>query len=152
MDAELIKRHNSKVQQGDTVYYIGDMFFYDEQKSLSILKQLNGKKILVYGNHDKAIRRSKVLRDEFVECRDKIDGIYIQEQFIVLDHYAHLTWNKSHRGAWMLHGHSHGGLTYPIEGKILDVGVDGHNYYPISFKEVKKIMDSKTTQPVDHHM
>ena len=32
------------------------------------------------------------------------------EQDIVLCHYAMRVWQKSHYGAWMLYGHSHGTL------------------------------------------
>ena len=67
------------------------------------------------------------------------EEIYVQDktapqgrQHIVLCHYAMLVWNKSHHGSWMLHGHSHGTLKYPFAAKILDVGVDSHNFYPIS--------------------
>ena len=33
----------------------------------------------------------------------------------------------------------------------LDVGVDCHDYFPISFKRVKELMKKKEYIPVDHH-
>jgi calcineurin-like phosphoesterase family protein len=51
----------------------------------------------------------------------------------------------------MLHGHSHGTLTYPFPAKMLDVGVDSHGFTPISYEEIKKHMSNIVTKPVDHH-
>lgn len=150
MDAEMIKKHNSKVQPDDTVYMIGDVAFYDEAKTGRILDQLNGKKILVYGNHDKGIKMSSFLQSKFEKCVDYLE-INVGNQMIVMSHYAMLVWNKSHHGSWMIHGHSHGSLKYPYDGKILDVGVDAHDMEVLSFDDVRRIMDKKNTQPVDHH-
>ena len=80
--------------------------------------------------------------------------ITVNHQFIVLSHYAFQVWNESHHGSWCLCGHSHGSLpTTRIEsdyGKILDLGWDLH-HKPLSFNEVKAIMDRKPIQKVDHH-
>lgn len=151
MDEELITRHNSRVQPDDTIFYLGDLFFHNESRALWILDRLNGKKTLIYGNHDKVIKQSTALQAKFEKCCDYTE-IYVDKQFIVMSHYALLVWNKSHHSSWMLHGHSHGGLKYPFPGKILDLGVDAHNFYPQSFEDIKKIMDRKITQPVDHHV
>jgi calcineurin-like phosphoesterase family protein len=150
MDAEMIKKHNAKIQPDDTVYMIGDVAFYDEAKTGRILDQLNGKKILVYGNHDKGIKMSNFLQSKFEKCVDYLE-INVGNQMIVMSHYAMLVWNKSHHGSWMLHGHSHGSLKYPYDGKILDVGVDAHSMDVLSMDDVRRIMDKKNTQPVDHH-
>lgn len=47
-------------------------------------------------------------------------------------------WNKSHYDSWHLFGHSHGRL--PALGKSLDVGVDGHDFAPWSWGEIKTYM------------
>jgi calcineurin-like phosphoesterase family protein len=151
MDEEMIARWNSKVQQTDTVYILGDFSFHLPEQTGKILDRLNGTKILVYGNHDKGIKKSPELRAKFAKCVDYLE-INIEDQFITMHHYAGLVWNKSHHGSWMLHGHSHGGLKYPFEGKILDMGVDAHDFYPLSFVEIKRIMAKKNTRPVDHHV
>lgn len=157
MDEELIKRHNNKVGKTDLVYFLGDVFFHNEERAIKIINRLNGIKILVYGNHDKVIKKSKVLISMFYKVCDYLE-ISIQDnslehgkQNIVLSHFPFLTWNKSHYGSWCLHGHCHGTMKYPFEGKILDVGVDVHNYEPISYEEIKAIMDKKKFQPIDHH-
>jgi calcineurin-like phosphoesterase family protein len=51
-------------------------------------------------------------------------------------------WDQSHHGSWHLYGHSHGKL--PDLGLSTDVGVDGHNFQPWSFEEVRAYFRSKT--------
>lgn len=53
-------------------------------------------------------------------------------------------WRGSHRGNWHLYGHSHGTLP-DLEDKLsFDVGVDAHDFHPLSYEEVKAIMAKKT--------
>ena len=42
-DEEIINRWNKKVSKDDTVYVLGDISFYDDEKTYEILKRLNGK-------------------------------------------------------------------------------------------------------------
>ena len=60
-------------------------------------------------------------------------------------------WNKSHYGSWNLYGHSHGSLPDDPHARAIDVGVDCHNFAPVSFDEVKVIMERKLWKPIDHH-
>ena len=48
----------------------------------------------------------------------------------------------------MLHGHCHNNMDnwkneHMPKAKILDVGVDGHNFKPWSFEEIKEYMKKK---------
>ena len=53
MDEELIKRWNSVVTKSDTIYILGDLIFTkDPAEAVRITTQLNGKIILIKGNHD----------------------------------------------------------------------------------------------------
>ena len=155
MEWALIEKWNTKVQRGDTIYCIGDFALSRGAKSKgyidSILSRLNGEKWLITGNHDrkevtKNTRWHKVV--PYHEIKLNLGGIH--KQRIVMCHYAMRVWNQSHRGAWMLHGHSHGDLS-DIGGKTMDVGVDCHNYEPIGIPEIARYMESRTFQAVDHH-
>jgi len=57
------------------------------------------------------------------------------------------TWNASHHGVWHLYGHSHGTLSDDEKALSIDVGVDCHNFYPISYEEVKELMKAKKWTP-----
>ena len=157
MDAMLIKNWNSVVGYQDDVYHLGDFSLTSAERSLRILEQLNGNKHLIKGNHEKSVLEKSFTREKFAWIKDyyelKVDDLDAKgnRQSIVLLHYAMKVWNKSHHGSWHLYGHSHGSLPDDINSLSFDVGVDSHNYFPISYDEVKRIMNKKEFKPIDHH-
>lgn len=46
-----------------------------------------------------------------------------------------------------LYGHSHGTLPDDEAALSFDVGVDCHNFYPVSYEEVKAVMARKKWTP-----
>jgi calcineurin-like phosphoesterase family protein len=150
MDEDLIAKWNAKVKQNDLIFHLGDFGFSSEQRLLEVIRRLNGRKFLVFGNHDKTIRNSDKLQKHF-ETMSELTETYVNNQYIIMCHYSMVVWNKSHRGSWQLFGHSHGSLPVDLTKKSMDVGVDSNGYAPISFDEVKLIMDQRVFVPVDHH-
>lgn len=155
MNETFIANFNSKVKPNDNLYLVGDVIFAKPERSVSLIRRLNGNKFLVRGNHDKKIDKS--VMDEFVWVKDLAE-IYIQDkdapknrQMIVLCHYSMRVWNKSHHGAWHLYGHSHGSMPDDPFSMSFDIGVDCHKFMPLSYPEVKGVMKKKTYKPVDHH-
>lgn len=144
MDQKLIQNWNSKIDPQDIVYHIGDFCF--SEKGQGILDQLNGHKHLILGNHDKEGRKLRGWASI-----EKLREIYVGNQMIVLCHYAMRVWNKSHHGTWHLYGHSHGSLPDDPNSLSFDVGVDCHDYVPLEFEDVGRIMKKKTWKPIDHH-
>lgn len=140
MHQEMIDRWNSVVNGGDFVYHIGDFAYKGHPKEVeSILGQLNGRKYFISGNHDKGnIKKSRHWQKvwEYFE-------LTVGKQRIVLCHYPFEEWNGSWRGSWHLHGHCHGNLPINDTLKRIDVGVDCHNFTPISFEQVEEIMSHK---------
>lgn len=154
MDEGLILNYNSVVQPGDTVYHLGDVGFHrDHEDMVKILQRLNGNKVLVMGNHDKkmhpSVKRCFASTHPYLEI--DVEDSDVGRQKVILFHYACRVWNKSHRGAWALYGHSHGSLPDDPNSLSFDVGVDCHNYYPISYSQAKARMAKKKFVPVDHH-
>lgn len=152
MNRTIIANWNSKVSNQDTILFLGDFALCSEEKAIEILKQLNGKKILIGGNHDeKFISKEKYFkfRSYWDLIVDRLD-LQVQDgndkQLIVLHHYAMRTWNKSHYGSWHLYGHSHNSLP-EIKGNLsFDVGVDGHNFFPWNYSEIKEKMFVKVEE------
>ena len=149
MDETLVRNWNAVVQPNDHVYLLGDVCFLRPDAAKKLLSRLLGRIHLVRGNHDK---------ERFLtECSGRFEWIkdYFEltheKQKIIMSHFPFLTWNKSHHGSWSLHGHCHGNLPDDPHARRIDVGVDCHNFAPISFHEVKRIMAKKTFKPVDHH-
>lgn len=142
MNQTIIDNVNVKVGPDDTLYFLGDFCFnikrYEEFRRAIQCKNLH----LIYGNHDRAIQLNTYLQGLFSSCQHMLQ-IQFNNKSIVLCHYALRTWNKSHRGTWSLYGHSHGSL--PDDPNLLsfDVGVDCHNFQPLSFDDVRKIMSRK---------
>lgn len=148
MNQALITNYNSVVRPEDTVYHLGDFGFMQVDKLKKILSRLNGNKILLYGNHDKVIRGAKgAFTESFNFIKDYLE-INVDGQKIVMCHYPLLTWNGSGRGSIMLHGHAHGNTNYGHlkNAKILDVGVDCHNYFPISLEEIFRKMEKRESE------
>lgn len=51
-DEYIINRYNSVVGKDDLVYFLGDVCFKPADKAIKLLKRLNGRKVLITGNHD----------------------------------------------------------------------------------------------------
>ncbi len=150
MDSVLIARWNSTVRPEDTVYHLGDFSFGPPE---NYLRRLNGQIRFVSGNHDRGmarVRQEKKWNYKVVWLPDLAE-VEVEEQKIVLCHYAMLVWNKSHHGTWHLYGHSHGTLPDNPNSRSIDVGVDVHDFRPIAFDEVAMYMAKKTWKSVDHH-
>lgn len=148
MDEAMISNWNSVVSQKDEVWHLGDFAFATDDRVVSIIKRLNGTINFIKGNHDKTTWRKRNLFNSAQDYKEiEFDG-----QKIVMCHYPLLSWNKGHRGSWMLHGHCHGSINYlNVDTKRIDVGVDNFDYTPVSFQEVKVLMDTKNYKEVDHH-
>ena len=104
MNAELIRRWNSAVGNGDFVYVLGDMFWCNTKKAAPILKQLNGQKILIKGNHDRF--HDPNFEKLFVKITDYLE-VEDEGEKIVLCHYP-IPCFKNHFYGWIhFYGHVH---------------------------------------------
>src|SRR5581483_5246031 len=55
----LIKNWNDTVTPSDTVYHLGDVAFLGTTATREIVNRLNGRKILIRGNHDGSWEHSR---------------------------------------------------------------------------------------------
>lgn len=155
-DEALIKNWNDRVGNDDTVFHLGDFCFGSSQKIMEIREKLNGNIILIRGNHDdKNLQRSlwSLFEDVVYQAKILVDG-----RTVYLNHFPFLCFA---RGSFDLYGdgysinlfgHVHSGpncttddnsrlsILYPTQ---YDVGVDNNNYAPISWNEVKSIIESQ---------
>lgn len=153
MNNDFIRRWNEKVPKDGIVFHLGDVGFFNNDAD-NILDKLNGKIYLVMGNHDrKNIKEKDKKRFMFVTQQLFIT---VEKQKIYLNHFPFLcmdgVFNNLGR-VWQLFGHIHSekhgewiGCDKPrIESMQLpiqyDVGVDNNDYAPISFYEVKAIIN-----------
>lgn len=137
MNEQLIANWNGTVSRNDVVYCLGDMFFCEVEKARAIMHRLNGMKRLVYGNHDKIIRREPTLQALFDRILPDLYEEAINGVRIVMCHYPLLTWNKANHGAIMLHGHQHNKVAITAtDRRRYDVGVDANGYMPVKFQNI----------------
>lgn len=136
MNESMIKKWNDRVGKNELVWYVGD--FCLDKKPEKFLYRLNGQKHLIKGNHD----HEPKLEHGWSSIQDYRE-IRHEKQHIVLFHYSMRVWNRSHYGAWQLYGHSHGTLQDDLTALSIDIGVDNHDYKPISFEEVQAAMALK---------
>lgn len=135
MDDALIANWNIAVHPRDTVWHLGDFGFCDSNRMAKIFYALNGAKKLVLGNHD-TDKQGNVLgslsRLPWAAVTH-LAQITHEGQRVVLSHYAGLTWDAEHHGAYQAFGHSHNRLL-GMPGSV-DVGVDAQGFKPIGVEE-----------------
>lgn len=136
MEQTIISRYRSVVKEEDTVYFLGDLSIKGSQHRAHldwVLEQLPGTKILILGNHDK-FHPFTYVDAGFQSVHTALD---IGEFILVHDPVACLT-AKDRK--WLC-GHIHGLFTMNRFGNVLNVGVDVHEFYPITIDEVRRAFD-----------
>ena len=160
MDERLIESINGSVGRDDILWHLGDFCWGKSREPFATARRyraaINCRNVfLVVGNHDREEAWAA-----FDECHHYRE-IKVGPKQIVLSHYAHSFWNRSHYGSWMLYGHAHstaeGWLDAHMPGRLsMDVGVDNvarltGEYRPISTEEISAIFANRTGFNVDGH-
>ncbi len=154
MNEVMITNWNNAISKDDTVFHLGDFCLGGAAEWTKILDHLNGKIYLIMGNHDlKNIRQGFISRFEHVAMQMRIE---IGKKRIYLCHYPFLCFEGGYKDdVWHLFGHVHtrrsnsgidaGRLQYLYPTQY-DVGVDNNNFIPVSFGQVKRIIDKQVEQ------
>ena len=135
MDTLLIQNWNQKVQPEDLVYHLGDVSFHKKERTREILRQLNGTKICIRGNHD--FKPTAMMNLGFDAC--------LESGFIRIGRHdcyiSHEPFPMSAPNTWMIHGHVHSKWkVLPFDRKIC-VSVENWQYSPVQDTELISIMD-----------
>lgn len=142
MNEYIIEKWNEKIPEDAIVFHLGDVSWKGESATRSIIERLNGRIILVRGNHD-----NSAICSIFAEVNDMARVKVIDEetkysQEIHLCHFPIEEWDGSNRGSYHIHGHQHSSpeTRHRIKNKI-DVGMDGNDLVPYSFNEIIDILN-----------
>ena len=153
MNETLITNWNRVVGVDDIVFHLGDFCLGGSAEWTNVLNRLNGKIYLIVGNHD-----IKNLRQGYY---DRFKGILMQmhieigKQKIYLNHCPFLCYGGAYKDTWQLFGHVHTSknntgkdasrlnMLFPTQ---YDVGVDNNNFTPVSFYQVKAIIQKQVEQ------
>lgn len=131
MNTYMVRRWNETVGTGDLVYYLGDVSFGRGSRSAKFwLPKLNGRKILVKGNHD----RSRDLRG--FEWYNSLVRSYNGAKFLLI--HTPLEAPEDWSG-WIIHGHHHDNNLnrYPFierANQTINVSAEVLNYKPIELE------------------
>lgn len=146
MDTGMIKRWNEKVGKDDWVIHLGDFVF--RHKRLDMIQPfLNGNIILIKGNHDKRAVLEQMTWTEYMFMRLGTKYCLLNHRPIYElhqeDQYKDSDSNRSRellKGVdYIICGHVHEKWLW--NGKNFNVGVDQHNFYPISLDEVVQSLE-----------
>lgn len=147
MDEAYISAWNAKVKKkADTVYIVGDLV-WEKADPLKYIRRLNGRKVLITGNHDK----KWLAKNDYSEYFDQIVPyleIKSNNVDITLCHYPMLEWKNSRKlGSkklgYLIHGHIHNRYcddykTLFMMPHALNAGADINGFAPVSLEELIK--------------
>lgn len=134
MHKSIISHHNAVVGKNDICYHVGDFAFLNNSNLMkleSVLNKLNGRNILILGNHDpdksftlvnmgfESVHTSLVLPEDnkFILCHDPAVSIVDRSRIWIVGHVHDL---------------------FLKQQNCINVGVDMWNFYPVSLEEIMK--------------
>lgn len=145
MDAVMAANWNAIVQPDDEVWHLGDFSYKGARAPSDYLGRLNGKKHLIWGNHDS----DQAKEAEGWTSSQAYAEVMVEGERLILFHYALKTWHWVGRGAIHLYGHSHGRLKG--DSQSCDVGVDDWNFRPVRLADIKRrLKASPVLKTVEH--
>ncbi len=165
MNAHLVGNINETVGENDILFHLGDWSFGGFEQIELFRNQINCKNVhIITGNHDHHIENNKEGIQSIFSSVNKYLNLVVKwnvgtplmgEQRFALMHFPIASWDNMARGAIHLHGHVH----FPADkrigvGKMMDVGCDGNELYPIEMGEVLKLMRDQPIKSMfefDHH-
>ena len=166
MNEELVYWVNRRVAQDDILIHLGDWSFGGFESIKTFRDRIICQNVhLVLGNHDHHIERNKDnIQSIFSSVNNYLDldvswwiaGKKKEHARFICMHYPIASWNGMNDGAIHLFGHVHLPNHQRImNGKAMDVGVDGNALEPIEMDDILIKMVSrpiaKLTLPKDHH-
>jgi calcineurin-like phosphoesterase family protein len=163
MHRVLINNYNAQVPEDGLCYFLGDVGMANNEKVLKILNELNGTKVLILGNHDKAHNAMYGLGFDVVLNNATI---YISGERVTMSHcplrgvfredvtgmrgalktdmwhgeHKQQSYSVTDEGQFHLHGHIHSGPNNKklrFDGKQFDVGVPANKYRPLHISEIE---------------
>lgn len=165
MHEVLIKRYNATVPESGICYFLGDIGNKTEDIK-NVLAQLNGTKVLLWGNHDKGINTMYNVGFDVVlfsatllihktivsishcplrgiprEDLSHIKNNPVDENWHGESRKKHQMCTVTNEGQFHLHGHIHSRkdkrTSFKILDKQMDVGVTANNYTPVSICKIE---------------
>lgn len=163
MNEQLIENFNEIVHSSDLIYFLGDIGMGDRYATIPLIKRLNGKKVLLPGNHDNCWIGNQRRREKWQQLyRDCFDAVINANEVyqhwnsqitIKLCHFPtvgdscdqdrYSKWRPSLQdNEWLLAGHVHDAWRIDIANRTINVGVDVNDYRPVNKDVIKAQIES----------
>lgn len=140
MNEKIIENWNNTVTAEDTVYVLGDLGMGTLDKLPALVKRLNGKIILIRGNHDTP-KRIALYQSLGIEVKD-IDYLAYKGRFFIMCHFPNdseefirMITHDNSEVVW-LYGHVHSNAPKGYHNGTYHVGMDTNDLTPISLEQV----------------
>jgi calcineurin-like phosphoesterase family protein len=153
MNQDLVTRWNDTVGLDDEVWVLGDVAMGPIEESLELVRRLNGRKILVAGNHDRCWSGYGHKADRWIETYRRVGFDEILQGWVPVtiggvdalachfpyegdsqDEDRFVPSRPPDEGRLLLHGHVHD--RWRVNGRQVNVGVDVWDYRPVTDDEV----------------
>ena len=140
MNETLIYNWNKSVKEADTVYVLGDLCMGRNEDAIEILKRLNGKIVLIRGNHDTP-RRIEMYQSLGIEVKD-IEYLSYKGRFFIMCHFPIASEEfmemvvRDNSEVVNLYGHVHHNAPKGYHKGTYHVGVDTNDLAPISIQQI----------------
>ncbi len=134
-DLAMVERWNDVVDEEDTVYHLGDFGNFE------VAKQLKGNIRLLFGNYEREGRGGFITpkQETYFEhvYKDSQLATLVDERLVMVHEPSHLSYadDTAKRGYFGLFGHIH--EKQKVKRNALNVGVDLHNFTPVSLETVE---------------
>ncbi len=157
MNRSLVDGWNDVVEPDDTVWVLGDVALGRISDTLAMVSLLNGRKLLLAGNHDRCWAghgcraedwTERYLGAGFAEVHQGHVQLRVAARTVLACHFPYR--GDSHdrdrytehrpadRGDWLLHGHVH--ERWRQRGRMINVGVDVWGYRPVSEQAIAELV------------
>lgn len=153
MDEMIIQRHNEVVTKRDITIFCGDVGVGSDHHTLECVSRMNGKKILIPGNHDPVFAGNRNFAKRFRAWTRYFEAIspfavrkvgneevlfshfpYSGDHVGVSDRYSQ--YRLRDEGKFLVHGHVHN--EWLQVANQYNVGVDMHDFYPTEITVIAK--------------
>lgn len=157
MNVVLIERWNETVSRHDDVIVLGDFALGKLTETLPLVSRLNGRKVLLAGNHDrcwsghrKGVKAStaRYLDAGFAEIWQDTVEVEVGGRRVTACHFPYRGDSHDHdryvahrpvdKGAWLIHGHVH--ERWRVRERMINVGVDVWGYRPVPEQTIVDLM------------
>ena len=140
MNKILIENWNKVVKHSDTVYVLGDLMMGSLEEGRKCIEQLNGKIVLVRGNHDTP-KRLEMYKELGIDVHD-IFYLPYKGRYFIMCHFPIASQEfidmviHDNSEVVNLYGHVHHNAPKGHCNGTYHVGVDTNNLTPISIEQI----------------